>query len=188
MKQSRRAHQGFTLIELMVVVAILGIIAALAIPAFTLIMRRSKTAEASANLGVMFRAASSYYSAERGAQILTGTVTGFCTVADDEILDATTGAVFDPDNNKHKVRSGPSMVAMGFTIADFVYYAYGLVEGHGGAGRCDNAPNDPNLYTFYARGDLDDDGEESRFELPAGSDETNVLYHARGLYVVNEIE
>jgi prepilin-type N-terminal cleavage/methylation domain-containing protein len=188
MKHSRRSHHGFTMIELMIVVAILGIISAIAIPTFTLIMRRSKTAEATANLGAMFKSASSYYSAERGSQDLGGTVTGYCTVPDDDMRVDGTTTVFDPDANKHKVSAGPNLKALGFSIADFVYFAYGLVEGNGGAGACDNDSSDSSVYTFIARGDLDSDGVESRFELATGSDSSNILYHARGMYVVNELE
>ena len=46
--------RGFTLIELMITVAILGILAAIAIPAYSGFVARSKTAEASTNLGVLF--------------------------------------------------------------------------------------------------------------------------------------
>jgi len=56
----KKALRGFTLIELMIVVAIIGILAALAIPNFIKFQARSKQSEVKSNLKAMFTAQQSY--------------------------------------------------------------------------------------------------------------------------------
>jgi prepilin-type N-terminal cleavage/methylation domain-containing protein len=64
MEKKKLNRRGFTLIELMIVVAILGILAAVAIPAFINYMKRAKTSEACVNLKSLAEGAMSYYDAE----------------------------------------------------------------------------------------------------------------------------
>jgi type IV pilus assembly protein PilA len=53
--------KGFTLIELMIVVAIIGILAAIAIPNFLKFQAKSKQSEAKTNLKAIFTAQTSYF-------------------------------------------------------------------------------------------------------------------------------
>ncbi|HWP34922.1 MAG TPA: prepilin-type N-terminal cleavage/methylation domain-containing protein [Thermodesulfobacteriota bacterium] len=54
--------RGFTLLELMITVAIVGILAAIAVPNFVKYSAKAKQAEARANLGGIYVAQSAYFS------------------------------------------------------------------------------------------------------------------------------
>ena len=68
MRKLHARRGGFTLIELMIVVAIIGILAAIAIPNFLKFQLRSKTGEAKTNLAAI-RTAEEGYFAEYGIYV-----------------------------------------------------------------------------------------------------------------------
>ena len=168
--------------ELMIVVAIMGILAAVAIPTFVMLMNRSKTGKATTNINNMFKAAAAYFSAERTGKGASDTVSTNCVVGDggpDPDVPKRMKQKFDNDSVAFK--------AIGFVVADFVYYSYEL-SSIVPAGGCGIPKDSTDVYTFSAHGDLDGDNLVSTFELASGTDSNNTLYHSIGFYIDNELE
>ena len=63
---TKMKRKGFTLIELMIVVAIIGILAAIAIPKFAELIRKSSEGASKGNLGALRSAMSIYYGDMEG--------------------------------------------------------------------------------------------------------------------------
>ena len=76
MKRTMKTRKGFTLIELMIVVAIIGILAAIAIPNFIKFQARSKQSEAKSNLKSLYTAHKAYF-ADKDSYVNTVNQIGF---------------------------------------------------------------------------------------------------------------
>ncbi len=136
----KKLQRGFTLIELMIVVAIIGILAAIAIPNFLRFQLRSKTGEAKANLAAIRTAEESYFS-EYGTYV--------AQVAPDPAMP--------PTNLKRRWVVGTSFDQLGWSPEGDVFFVYGVAVG-AGAG-----PAGAGAFSAAAEGDLDFDGTTSDF-------------------------
>lgn len=178
---STHPRAAFTLIELMVVVAIIGVLAAIALPAFSVYVRKSRSAEATTNLSAMFKGAAAYYTRELASRGASATASGACTVPS---TAGTTPVTPGAQKQRADFSTVSQYQAFAFSTPDPVFFAYGITSA---GGSCGNTANS-NLYTFYAIGDLDGDLDTGIIELAAESDAANTLRHAVGFYMDREFE
>ncbi|NDY71783.1 prepilin-type cleavage/methylation domain-containing protein [Desulfobacter hydrogenophilus] len=107
-KLIRNNQNGFTLIELMIVVAIIGILAAIAIPNFLNYQLKAKTAEAKVNLGAIATSQESYRAENDTFHACAATP---ATNGGQVKVDWATGGIAD-------------FTVIGFAPSGQVYYSY----------------------------------------------------------------
>ena len=188
-KHHRLLDRGFTLIELMIVVAIIGILAAVAIPAFSKYIRKSKTSEANQGVKKIYDGARAYYQdANYGTKTLIGLKTQFPGTMDTTAsfgggsihVGAETGVDIDHgaggsccavggagDPEKCSPLSSmwqePTWSALQFSVEDPAFYAYGYIRHNPAVTGQQGTFADG--FTASALGNLDCDDDYSQFAL-----------------------
>jgi type IV pilus assembly protein PilA len=133
MKKLHNRKGGFTLIELMIVVAIIGILAAIAIPNFLRFQLKAKSSEGKTNLAAIRTAEESYYS-EFGIYVSADAVPANPGQNQKILFDNT------PVNG---LQGGFNQV--GWSPEGYVFFNYAVAVS-------------PNAFTASASADIDADG------------------------------
>jgi type IV pilus assembly protein PilA len=191
-----KRNEGFTLIELMIVVAIIGILAAVAIPAYMNFTKQSKTSEASLNLGAIYQGARSYFEGEMGAVTNTLPTLGTALMTSATcVIDNVADTVTQPNSAPIPIDwsalgmgdQGPRWGALMFQVQEPVYYRYMATPANPGACNIMGLAAGTPIYTLTAMGDLDNDGTLSTFSLFVGVNDDNQVFRG-SVEAVNELE
>ena len=183
----RKRRLGFTLIELMIVVAIIGILAAVAIPAFLKYIKRSKTTEATMNIRRMYDSSVSYYDADHATVsggILPPQFPGSVAVTPGLATIGSQKAdpsVWGPAATAAANYSQPTWQALNFSVSDPHYYAYQYDSANAGTG-----PG--STFTASSFGNLNGDDVYSTFVRVGSVTSANEVRGGAGLYQANELE
>jgi len=193
----RLGKQGFTLVELMIVVAIIGVLAALAIYGVSRYFANAKTAEAKNTIGAISRAASAAFEREIAtAEILAPGAGGsqsshaLCKSTGYPIpATVPVGNKINPDPaNYSQDAQDEGWTCMRFSLDQPIIYQYNYRQG---SGYVVAAAPDPgaNGFEASATGDLDADGTYAYFARGGSIDTTTgTLTVATQVYIEAEYE
>ncbi len=176
-----RRDEGFTLIELMIVVAIIGILASVAIPAFMRYVAKARTTEATQNVRKLYEGSRTYYmdvGSERGA--------GAFLAAQFPASETVSPAVTCCLSAGRKCAAAPGVWnnltwnALHFDVPDPHYYRYEY-DSSGSAATA--------KFTARALGDLDCDGILSTFSMTGEATATGRdITGSAGMFRKNDID
>jgi prepilin-type N-terminal cleavage/methylation domain-containing protein len=187
----RNSAKGFTLIELMIVVAILAILSVVAVPAFIKYMRKAKTSEAIDMLDKIYKGASDYYATPRVVKHTASKLD--CQFPATQAQTPIEGSccTSQDTNNDDRCDAKPSnwnsntWNALKFQITEEHYFVYSFYNNDqtGGAAQ----------FTATANADLDCDGGFSTFQRyglgdPQASDNECAIRGGAALYTEKETE
>jgi type IV pilus assembly protein PilA len=177
----RRAVAGFTLIELMIVVVIIGILAAVAIPVFLKYIRRSRTTEATSNIRLLWTASTAYYQAEHAdatGQPLPHQFPVSNGWSPTEICGQQPGGKCNPTVAAPAWRT-PTWTALRFTVDDPFAFQYQYTSG---------GADSTATFSIEARADLDADNTFSLYRRTGSITAENNVTGGAGLYIENDTE
>ena len=162
----KRLQKGFTLIELMIVVAIIGILAAIAIPNFIKFQARSKQSEAKANLKALFTAEKAFMQEKDRYSSLVGEM-GFSPERNNRYAYYLGGtAVLD---NRSGTTATTSTTANGISVDTFKYSSAAPNPGTGALACAGDTPvvNPPPSASFIggAVGNIDADSTLDQWSI-----------------------
>lgn len=166
LRKGSAQQQGFTLMELMSVVAIVGVLSAVALPTFSSYIYKSRTSEATEFLGVI-RLREESYRSEFGVYCPTLPAPG----NDYKQLDPHSNLVPDPNTTRRDSKafgSTAGWLQLGARPTGPVRFGYGVAAGIPSDAPTDLGWNNGNAdFWFVARavGDLDGDNTFVTFEI-----------------------